>query len=286
MIEVVFLLGLGLIWIIFATIQDLKNQEVANWLNFSLIIFALGFRFFYSLFLGEDYGFFYQGLIGFGIFFVLGNLFYYSRIFAGGDAKLMIALGAVLPIYESFYSNVKFFIIFFVVFLFSGMIYGMAFSAYLTLRHFTKFKKEFKNQFKKNKNIIYAIIFFSLFFIAIGFSERVFFLFGGFVFILPYLYLYTKSVDEACMIKKIKAKDLREGDWLYKDIRIGRKIIKANWDGLSKKDINLIQKKNKSILIRQGIPFVPVFLISFLIILFFLYYYNINFLRIFENFIR
>ncbi len=283
MLGAVFLLGLGLIWIIFASVQDLKDQEVANWLNFSLIIFALGFRFFYSLFLGKDYGFFYQGLIGFGIFFILGNLFYYSRIFAGGDAKLMIALGAVLPIYESFYSNVKFFIVFFVVFLFSGMIYGLSFSFYLILKHFRNFKKEFKGQFKKNKNIIYGVMFFGLFLMAIGFSERFFFLFGGFVFILPCLYLYAKSVDEACMIKKIKVKDLREGDWLYKDIRIGRKIIKADWDGLSKKDIKLIQKKNKSILIRQGIPFVPVFLISFLIILFFLYYYNINFLRIFEN---
>ena len=70
--ELIFLLILALIWIIFASIQDLKKREVANWISFSLIIFALGFRFFYS-FYSEDFNFFYQGLIGLGIFFIIGK---------------------------------------------------------------------------------------------------------------------------------------------------------------------------------------------------------------------
>jgi len=59
MLEIIFLVLLGLIWIIFAVVQDIKKKEIANWLNFSLIIFALGFRFFYSLFENSGYGFFY-----------------------------------------------------------------------------------------------------------------------------------------------------------------------------------------------------------------------------------
>ena len=98
MLEVIFLIVLGLIWIVFATLQDLKEREVANWLNFSLIIFALGFRFFFSLFAEQGFSFFYQGLIGLGIFFIVGNGLYYARVFAGGDAKLMIALGTILPL--------------------------------------------------------------------------------------------------------------------------------------------------------------------------------------------
>jgi len=64
MYEIAFLWILALIWIVFATVQDLKMREIANWLNFSLIIFALGFRFFYSLFSSGGFGFFYQGLLG------------------------------------------------------------------------------------------------------------------------------------------------------------------------------------------------------------------------------
>ncbi len=98
MYEVIFLWALALIYIIFAVIQDIKTKEIANWINFSLIAFSLGFRFFYSLFNGIDFSFFYNGLIGLGIFFVIGNILYYSKVFAGGDAKLMISLGAILPI--------------------------------------------------------------------------------------------------------------------------------------------------------------------------------------------
>jgi Flp pilus assembly protein protease CpaA len=56
--EVLFLFILGLVWILFATIQDIKKREIADWLSFSLIIFAIGFRFFYSLFEG-NFSFFY-----------------------------------------------------------------------------------------------------------------------------------------------------------------------------------------------------------------------------------
>ena len=64
------------------------------------------------------FGFFCQGIIGLTIFFVLGNLFYYGKVFAGGDAKLMIALGPVLSFSTSFMTNVKVFVIFFFLFLF------------------------------------------------------------------------------------------------------------------------------------------------------------------------
>ena len=70
------------------------------------------------------------------------------------------------------------------------------------------------------------------------------------------------------MIKKVDTKELTEGDWLYKNIRIGRKLIEAKWSGLSKEEIDLLRKKKKNILIRQGIPFSPVFLISYIILIY------------------
>jgi len=58
MYEVIFLIVLALVWVIFATIQDIRTREVANWLSFSLIIFALGFRFFIVCFLKQVLDFF------------------------------------------------------------------------------------------------------------------------------------------------------------------------------------------------------------------------------------
>jgi len=221
------------------------------------------------LFSDIGFNFLYQGLIGFGIFFVLGNLLYYGKMFAGGDAKLMIALGAVLPFSIIFNENLKIFALFFVLFLLVGAVYSIGASVYLSFRNFKKFKKEFSKQFKKNKKLSMLAIFLALVLIAFGFSDSLFFILGLIVFTLPYFYIYVKSVDEACMIKRIKASRLSEGDWLYKDLKVGRKTIKAKWDGLNKSEIKSIQKKLNFVTIRQGIPFTPVFLISFILLFFF-----------------
>lgn len=268
MIEVIFLSILAIIWMIAAVSQDLRTRIVANWINFSLIIFALGFRFFYSLFSGQGFGFFYQGLIGLGIFFILGNAFYYGKMFAGGDAKLMIALGTILPFTPDFFINIRIFILFFILFLFSGAIYGLGWSAFLSIRNFKKFKVEFGRQFKLKWHHYFLIMFFGLFIMLGGFVNVLFFYLGIFIFILPYFYVFAKAVDESCLIRKIKTRYLTEGDWLYKDLKLGRKIIRASWEGLSQKEISLIRKQKNQIEIREGIPFTPVFLTSFLVLVY------------------
>jgi Flp pilus assembly protein protease CpaA len=265
MYEVIFLWALALVYLIFAVVQDLRTREIANWISFSLIIFALGFRFLYSLFNQTDFSFFYQGLIGLGIFFVLGNLFYYGKVFAGGDAKLMIAFGTILPISSIFLLNVQAFFNFLLIFLFAGFAYILIASTVLCIRNFKKFRKEFSKLMKKNKKFIFWILSISTIFLLLGFVN-IFFLFFGLVFSFTYfLYLYSKTIDEVCMVRQIQTIHLREGDWLYSDLKIGRNVIKANWDGLTQEDIKAIRKKFKKIKIRQGIPFSPNFLISFII---------------------
>jgi len=263
--EMIFLWVMALIWIIFAVVQDLRTKEIANWLNFSLIIFSLGFRFFYSLFSGSGFSFFYNGLIGLVIFFVLGNLFYYGRMFAGGDAKLLVSLGAVLPFYPDFLSNMQSFFVFFLIFLSVGSFYTLVTSTFFCLKKFDSFKKAFASEFKEKKKIIFLNMILGLIFMALGFINFVFIWLGVLIFMMSYLYLYANAVDKGCMIKKTNTKKLTEGDWLYSDLNIGRRIIKAKWEGLSKRNIKDIEKKYKTVRIRQGIAFSPVFLISFVI---------------------
>ncbi len=271
MFHIIFLIFLALIWIIFAVIQDLRKREIANWLNFSLIIFALGFRFFYSLFSNSGFEFFYQGLIGLGIFFVLGNLLYYGRMFAGGDAKLLFALGAILPFSYNFNTNLNLFVLFLILFFFSGAIYGIFVSGFLISRNFKKFKKELSKQVRINKfSLVLSFLLFLVIMVLsfLVFSNLLIFYFGIFILVIPLLYLSAKSIDEVCMVKKISPKFLREGDWLYRDVKVGNKVLKKKWEGLSLKDIKLLRKK-KFVLIRHGIAFGPVFLISFLTFIYF-----------------
>ncbi len=268
MYEVIFLFVLALLWIIFATVQDLKKREIANWLNFSLIIFALGFRFFYSLFSRGDFEFFYQGLIGLGIFFIIGNLFYYGRLFAGGDAKMMIALGTVLPFSENFSVNMNIFILFLFLFLIVAAIYSLIVSLVLSFRNFGKFRKEFYKEWRLYAKPSLLVMILGIIIMILNF-EIFGIILGSMVFISPLLMIYAKAVDESCMVKKIKTTQLTEGDWLYRNLKIGKRLIKPSWGGLNKKDIILIRRNKKFVLIKQGIPFTPVFLFSFLIFFYF-----------------
>ena len=136
-----FLFGLAFLYVIFATVQDLRKEEVANWLNFSLIGFALTYRAFYALQF-DDGMFFVYGLAGFLLFFAFANLFYYSGVFGGGDAKLLMGLGIVLPIsnwMDLFFVGVGFLFLLFLI----GACYSLVYSFFIAGRNFKIFKKEF-----------------------------------------------------------------------------------------------------------------------------------------------
>lgn len=270
MIEVIFLLALAFIWILFAAISDVKTTEIPNWLVFSLIIFALGFRFFYSIFSADNFSLFYQGVIGFGIFLILGNILYYSRAFAGGgDAKLMMALGAVLPFSTNFFTNLEITVSFLFLLLASGAVYGLLVSTYFALKNFRVFKKEFKISYQTNSKFSIFIWLLGILVMIGGTIWNAILLYLGItIFVLPLLYIYTKAVDET-MKKKIDPRLLIEGDLLYKDVKVGQKLVKSTWNGLTKEDIRFLQRKNKSVIIRKGIAFGPVFLISFILLIYF-----------------
>lgn len=270
MIEVIFLYGLALVWLIFATVSDIKSKEIPNWLNFSLIAFALGFRFFYSLFsINMDFSLFYQGLIGFLIFLVLGNLFYYSKMFAGGDMKLMISLGAVLPVFPTITQNLKLFISFILIYLFAGAVYGIVLSFIIGVSNFDKFKNGVIFLFKKNKKFIWVSTSFALVFLVLSFYIDYLFSFAIFVFVFPYLFFFLKAVDDFCMVRGVSPSKLTVGDWLYEDVKVGKKLIKMDWNGLSEEEIKLLKNKKK-VFVRYGIQFSPVFLIAFILLWIFL----------------
>jgi Flp pilus assembly protein protease CpaA len=270
--ENIFLIILGLIWIIGAVMQDLKRREVDNLWNFSLIFFALSYRATVSIF-NWDYWFFLNGIMGLVIFIILGNLFYYSRLFAGGDAKLLMALGVILPFSYDWIINLKLFLLFILLFLVCGSFYAIFYSFFLVFKNWKNFNKEFKKQFKNYKYLFFISMISFIILIFFGFFfEKMIFLFAFVILFFPVLFVFAKSVEESCMIRLIQVSKLTIGDWLYKDIKVGNKKIESNWEGVSEEELKLIQKKyKKKILIKQGIPFTPSFLLGLLVLIYLAY---------------
>jgi len=73
------------------------------------------------------------------------------------------------------------------------------------------------------------------------------------------------------MLKYVEPKELTEGDWIAKDIKVKGEYITGPKDlGIEKKQINKLIKfyklgKIKKVLIKEGIPFVPSFLLAFIV---------------------
>jgi len=269
--ENLFLILIALIWIIAAVIQDFRKREIANWWNFSLIAVALAYRGFISVWIW-NFGFFIYGLFGLGIFIGFAYLLYYGRIFAGGDAKLLMGVGAALPFYNLFYTNVKIFLYFILLLMFCGGIYGACYSIILSYKHRKAFSKEFLKQLKNNKKFILGFVALAILSMIIILFAQAYLLslFSLIIIGFPFLYVYAKSIEESCMIKEVQPAKLTLGDWLYKEIKIGKKLIKPSWEGLSEKELAVLKKSRKKVLLKEGIPFTPAFFFAFIVLIWFL----------------
>jgi len=253
-----FLFWLFFIGIVVASLQDLKRREVDNWLNLFLLVASFVFIFYKAIF-EKDITLIFQAGFALVIMFGFMNLFYYGRVFAGGDAKLLVAM-TVFFIGVDFNLTLINIGVFLLFLMFSGSIYGLIYSAVLYLRDFEKVNKEMRRGISHwHLWVLGSGVVLMLF----GFLNFMFLIFGVLVFLLPVLYVFAKGLESVSMIREISGKELREGDWLVDDVKVKGKVIKADWDGLSLEDIKLLKSKKK-VKIKDGLPFVPAFLIAFL----------------------
>jgi Flp pilus assembly protein protease CpaA len=259
-----FLFWLFLAGIIIALFQDLKRREVDYWLNLFLLLASLSYIFYKAIFENNYSIIILTGFI-LAIMFLIMNLFYYSRIFGGGDACLLFAMSAFF-IGGNFTESIINIGIFVLLLMISGSIYGIIYSLVLYSQNFQSVNKEIRKNFKKSRSLIilFVIIGFCLFIFS---SLSVFTLFSFLIILFPFLYVFARGLEKVSMTRIISGKELREGDWLAKDEKIKNKVIEYSWEGLTKEDVKLLSKKKK-IKIKEGLPFVPAFLIAFILYFF------------------
>ena len=264
------LLILAFLGLIIGTYTDFKIREVPDWLSYSLIVAGLGLRLLYST-ITFDWMFFLYGLLGFGIFLALAFIMYYAGQWGGGDSKVLMGIGALLGFELNPFS---FFIGFFINLLIIGALYGMGWSIFLAIKNRKNFKKEFMNLQKKNKKLN-LISFISLFILSIIFFliisdpmlKLISIIFFIFIYFSLHMYIFTKSVENSSMYKLYPISKLTEGDWIAKIVKYKGKYLCGPKDlGISKKQIELLKKyKIKQVLVKEGIPFIPSFLLAFII---------------------
>jgi len=271
------IISVALIWLTFASISDLKSKEIPDWLNFSLIIIALAIKSIQAI-LARDVFILLYALIAMAIFFLLANLMYYTKQWGGGDAKLIIGLGIIFTQYPTEflnYFNPKLTIPFAITFVMNILLVGAAYSiiccVILAIKNYKRMKFN-KDILKRSTRIMLPLIL--LFFLSSFLFQQVkyfFWVVAIFSLVIYLILIFTMAVQQSTMIKSMALSKLREGDWLYKPVYYKKRLILDNKrPSLTEKDISTLKRFNiKSVIIKDGIPFAPVFLISVLISLIF-----------------
>lgn len=267
------LASMAVIGLAAATIQDLRTREVPDWVTYGLIGAGFGVRLIGALG-NEQWFYFFSAWLGLGATFVLGSLMYYARQWGGGDAKMMMALGVLFATKPAFIpeTGILFLGVLFINILLFGAVYGLAWGILLAWKHRKKFTQVAKALLQEKKMVsirIYAIIVagivMSLAFLMDDLFIRLSTMTLALLILLyPYLWIYVKAVEKACLYKQLKPRELTEGDWVEQDIIINKKVIyKMKNTGIEKTDIQrLIKAKVKQVTVKEGIPFIPPFLLG------------------------
>ncbi len=268
--SIIFLIVL--VALVIGTYTDFKTREVPDWLNYSLIFAGLGLRVIFSI-IYADAHYIIEGLLGFGAFFLIALLMFYTGQWGGGDSKMVMGLGALLGLQL----NIQTFLLgFFLNIILFGALFGLVFSMYLAIANRKSFIKSFNERFKEKRTQKWFVwggtLLLLLISLLVPFTIRIpIVVLAGILFISFYAFIYLKAVEAACMIKWVEPEHLTEGDWVVNDVVVNKKRICGPKDlGLEmsqiKKLIALKKKgKVKKILIKYGIPFVPSFLIAFIV---------------------
>jgi Flp pilus assembly protein protease CpaA len=254
-----FLFWFFLAGILIATFQDLKRREIDVWLCTILLIGGISYIVFKSIF---ETNTLLPLLISLITLLILMNIFYYGRIFAGGDARLLLALSAIFVTTNIFntLTNIGTYII---LLLFSGAIYGLIMMKILYLKNWKKINRNLKPKLKKIK--YQFILLLGIILIALSTINPLFSLAGVLIIIYPPLFFLSKEIEKTALIKEKPTNKLQEGDWLDRTIKVKNRTIKYSWDGLTKEDIKFLKKHKKKVKIKDGLPYAPAFLIAHII---------------------
>lgn len=268
-----------------ASFTDIKTREVPDWLSYALIFTGFGVNLLYSI-IFSNINFIINSIAGFLVFLGLGYLMFYAGQWGGGDSKVIMGLGSLLGLNVSILrnlsiNNLPFLVIFWINLLLISVIYAFFFGLGLAIKNKRKFLKQFKKEMKRFfwirvllLTLLFIIFIFLLFILNILLKILILTMIIS-IIILFYLTLFMRAVEKSCMLKMVSPEKLTEGDWIAKEINIDGKYICGPKDlGISKKQIKKLlalkkKKKISKVLIKEGIPFVPSFLIAYIISLFF-----------------
>lgn len=268
-----------LLALLIGSYTDLKTREVPDWLNYSLIGAGLGINALTSI-TATDWSYILLSAAGLLLCVGIAFLMFYAGQWGGGDSKMLMGIGALLGLnlmLKPPFIAQNMLVSFFVNLALVGFFYALLWSSLLALKNRKRFLRQLKKDTKRvvmarRAMLLAAIIILPALFLTSDFLIRLALIaLVVLSFTTFYTWLFIKAVEKSSMYKLVAPEKLTEGDWIAKEVKIGRRYVCGPKDlGIEKKQIQQLIKLKKNgkiekVLVKEGIPFVPSFLIAFVI---------------------
>lgn len=269
MVQELILLIITIVWLLIASIVDVKTREIPDWISYSLISLVILARVISSIQISSFQPILIT-LLGLAIGITLSLSLYHTKQWGGGDAKIFMALSSIFIIPPEYFTpliNMPFLAILLINIVTVAVVYSSLYILFTIIKNKDKILNEMKNYKLKKIKIISILLSIILIIASLKFSSNSLIIAAILILIFPYIIILTKITEKISMIKTIPISKLTEGDWLAENVYHNKKlIINKNHPEITLKDIEKLRKlKISSVKIKYGIPFAPTFLIAVII---------------------
>jgi Flp pilus assembly protein protease CpaA len=273
-------LSVCLAGLLIGSYTDLRTREVPDWINYALIFCGFGLATLNSLTYWKA-SYIFSTLIGFGVFWVIAVVMYYTGQWGGGDSKMIMGIGALIglsiPSIMELATELPFLVSFILYSMVLGAVYGISWTVVLALRNRKRWLVEYSRlcnspRVRRVRRIVLgsALALLILSFLVPAPLRPMLLILSVISVMTVYLFLFVKTVEKTSMLKHIEPSKLTVGDWIAEEVRVKGVLICGPKDlGIEKHQIEKLialarQGKVDRVLVKEGIPFVPSFLFAFL----------------------
>lgn len=252
--------AIALVGSVAAGFWDLKTTEIPDWVCLAMVAGGLSLFGAEGLLTGDWSGLTTSLAVG-GAFLAFGLLMYFTGQWGGGDGELLVAMGVLLPAWPLGAKSMFPFPLALLINLFLvGAAYSIIYAVALAVRS-PAMVRRFKGSTAADAWSIAALTAGT----AVGAAAiTVMFSLQPWLLLLPVLvagaavlYKLIKVVEQSFQ-SRIPARKLKTDDMLGEDIpELG--LFKRRLRGLTAAEVRAIKRARKSVVIREGVRFGPVF---------------------------
>jgi len=273
-------IAIALLFLILASIQDLKSGEIPDKISVGFTIAIMLLAASLAIHAKNITPLLNAITLGVG-YFIAAYILYKLGQWGGGDVKMLLGLGCTLGLINSLgYSwnspLVPYYLSYFLNMGFVALPYALLYMLILSCKK-TEVYTEFRKKIFETKTLILLAISIALplaFYLTTSFPF--FIVFSAILPAFTLISVYLKTTEKMLLTKIIPVFELKEADALAEDLKYdGKKIaLRRDIEGLSREQLLLVKKLAaerkipSEIKIRWGVKFMPIITFAFLITLY------------------